>query len=177
MQHRLATLATTAIAALALAACDGATVLEPAGGGARFTDNQCPPGEVCWEEPPGDTTSVPMVAEFRRFSTAYGNYDATWKYVRMYAVSESYRFVQTTTLDATFRHYRYGCLPSTSTVPQVSHVTKTGAWSPVKLEADYYSQYSRNSYQTFQVNSIHSFTPIPNATGGGTFNTAFRGCY
>lgn len=177
MRHTRLKFTAVFLSAAALAACDGGTILEPAADGARFTDNQCPPGEVCWEEPPGDTTSVPMVAEFRRVSTAYAGTDVEWKKVRMYALSESIRYVASSSLDATFRHYKYGCLSNSYTPPQVAHVTRYGNGSPLKLEAAYAVQYPKNYYNTFQVNSAHSFTPIPGATGGGNFTTAFRGCY
>lgn len=175
MQHRLATLATIAIAALALSACDGATVLEPAAAGARFTDNQCPPGEVCWEEPPGDTTTAPMVAEYRYYSDIPAGTEGIWKKVRMYAVSQSYRYVASSTLDARF-HRDYGCLSQSATPTQVDRVTRSGSGSPLKLEASHFVQYT-SEINTFTVKSTHSFTPIPNATGGGSFNSSWRRCY
>jgi hypothetical protein len=166
----------TMAAALALGACDAGTVAGPdaRSGGARFVDDQCPSGQVCWEPPPGDTTTPTPKAEYRYYSGVDGSVFGSSKSVSMGGVSESIRNVASLTLDTRF----YFASICASNPPQVARQTKSGTGSPKMLVTSWGITYSASAVYSFGVRSTHSFTAVPGATGGGgPFTSNDGGCY
>jgi hypothetical protein len=173
-------MAALALACTALAACDGRNPADPSAAtphsfcqvNRAHADCNGPPPR----DPPPDTTTPPPPAASYQYYLIHLFYrnGSNLKTAEVGAESDSYANVSYTLAQATIK--ASSCFGTTvfSTVTK----TKSGYGSPYYAAAGYQQIYpDNNTYIYWTINGVHTFTAVAGATGGGTYNTTWQGCY
>lgn len=159
---------------LALAACDTPpTISAPEDeGAARFTicssSGECGPDR---EPPPDTTTTQPGAAWYEYWSSArsYAGALGDPNTVELRAYSRARAWVATTSHDARF----YMGPHCNSSLTQVYREQKSANGTPATIESLRSFHRWPNTPYELKVSTLHTFVPVPGATGGGThYSTA-----